>query len=122
MDDPVCAHLPEFGARGKVRVTFRHLLTHTAGMDYVNTSGSDSTWEETVAKICGVSLRKNWVPGREARYDVSSAWFILGEVVSRKSGMALDGYVHQQIFAPDLARLSWTAPGSELWTRLASFP
>ena len=29
IDDPVCSHLPEFGAGGKGCLTFRHLLTHT---------------------------------------------------------------------------------------------
>ena len=31
LDDPVARHLPEFAARGKERITLRHLLTHTGG-------------------------------------------------------------------------------------------
>ena len=31
LDDPVARHIPEFGARGKERVTIRHVLTHTGG-------------------------------------------------------------------------------------------
>ncbi len=98
IDDPVCSHLPDFGAGGKERLTFRHLLTHTAGIGPVDVAWSESSWEEIVAKIWDAPLRDDWLPGRQARYDVANAWFVLGEVVSRKRGMAFDRYVHQEIF------------------------
>ncbi len=98
VDDSVCVHLPEFGVRGKACLTFRHLLTHTAGIGPVDVPWSESSWEEIVAVICDAPLREDWVPGRRARYDVANAWFVLAEVVSRKSGMAFDRYVHQEIF------------------------
>ena len=100
IDEPVCAHLPEFGARGKACLTFRHLLTHTAGIGPVDVAWSEASWEEIVAGICDAPLREGWAPGRRARYDVANAWFVLAEVVSRKSGMAFDRYVHQEIFDP----------------------
>ena len=98
IDDPVCSHLPDFGAGGKERLTFRHLLTHTAEIGPVDVAWSESSWEEIVAKIWDAPLRDDCLPGRQARYDVANAWFVLGEVVSRKRGMAFDRYVHQEIF------------------------
>ncbi|MDE2886950.1 MAG: serine hydrolase [Gemmatimonadota bacterium] len=100
MDDPVCSHLPEFGAGGKERLSFRHLLTHTAGIGPVDVAWSESSWEEIVAGICDAPLREDWAPGRRARYDVANAWFVLAEIVSRKTGMAFDRYVHREIFDP----------------------
>lgn len=100
IDDPVRVHLPEFGVRGKACLTFRHLLTHTAGIGPVDVAWSESSWEEIVAGICDAPLREDWAPGRRARYDVANAWFVLAEVISRKSGMAFDSYVHQEIFDP----------------------
>ncbi|MDE3000090.1 MAG: serine hydrolase [Gemmatimonadota bacterium] len=100
IDDPVGDHLPEFGARGKACLTFRHLLTHTAGIGPVDVAWSEASWEEIVAGICDARLREDWVPGRRARYDVANAWFVLAEVVLRKRGMAFDSYVHQEVFDP----------------------
>ncbi|HEY6300180.1 MAG TPA: serine hydrolase domain-containing protein [Candidatus Binatus sp.] len=34
LDDPVARHIPEFGAKGKERVTIRHVLTHTGGFPF----------------------------------------------------------------------------------------
>ena len=100
IDDPVCSHLPEFGAGGKACLTFRHLLNHTGGIGPADVAWSESSWDEIVASICDAPLREDWLPGRQARYDVANAWFVLAEVVSRKCGMAFDSYVHQKIFDP----------------------
>lgn len=118
IDDPVCAHLPEFGVRGKACLTFRHLLTHTAGIGPVDVAWSESSWGEIVAGICDAPLREDWVPGRRARYDVANAWFVLAEVVSRKSGMAFDRYVHQDIFDPlDMSNCSLSMDSSTYQTK-----
>ncbi len=100
IDDPVCLHLPEFGAGGKAGLTFRHLLTHTGGIGPVDIAWFESSWDEIVAAICDAPLRDDWLPGRRARYDVANAWFVLGEIVSRKSGRVFDIYAHQEIFEP----------------------
>lgn len=100
IDDPVCSRLPAFGAGGKSGLTFRHLLTHTGGIGPVDVAWSESSWDEIVAAICDAPLRDDWLPGRQARYDVANAWFVLGEIVSRKSGRAFDNYVHHEIFDP----------------------
>lgn len=100
IDDLVCDHLPRFGENGKEGLTFRHLLTHTAGIGSAEIDWSESSWEEIVAKVCKAPLRENWLPGRQARYDVANAWVVLAEVVSQKSAMAFDEYVHERILGP----------------------
>ena len=118
IDDLVCAHLPEFGVRGKARLTFRHLLTHTAGIGPVDVAWSKASWEEIVAGICDAPLREGWVPGRRARYDVANAWFVLAEVVSRQSGMRFDRYVHREIFDPlDMPNCSLSMDASTFQAR-----
>ena len=100
IDDPVCLHLPDFAAGGKSGLTFRHLLTHTGGIGPVDVAWLESSWEEIAARICNAPLRDGWLQGRQARYDVANAWFVLAEVVSRKSGRVFHGYVRQEIFEP----------------------
>ena len=76
--------IPPFGCRGKEPITFRHLLTHTAGIGHVDLGWSDTTWDEQISRICKANLLPGAVPGECTGYDVANAWFILGEAVKRR--------------------------------------
>lgn len=107
LDDPVAAHIPEFGAHGKERITLRHLLTHTAGIRMLDVGWPDHSWEEILARICGMRPEPRWAPGEKAGYHTASSWFVLGEVVRRVDGRPFDRYVRQEIFEPLGASDSW---------------
>ena len=97
LDDPVVAHVPEFGCGGKGDVTIRHVLTHTGGFRDAETGYPEATWEESVTAVCAAPLESDWVPGRTAGYHVASSWFILGEIVRRLSGEEFPDFVRREL-------------------------
>jgi len=80
LDDPVVKFIPEFGARGKAAITVRHLLTHMAGIRWVEWTPS---WDEMIARICQAPIEPRWVPGRTAGYHAFTGWYVLGEIFRR---------------------------------------
>lgn len=100
LDDPVARHLPEFAANGKEAVTVRHLLTHTGGFRFLDLGDATTPWDEILRRICIAPLEKNWTPGQRAGYHPYTSWYVLGELVSRLSGMSYSQYVRDRIFLP----------------------
>lgn len=107
LDDRVSCYIPEFGAGGKDAITLRHLLTHTAGFRFVEARWRPVPWDVVIASICAAPLEPDWMPGRRAGYHVSSAWFILGELIRRVDGRPYERYVREEIFLPLGMADSW---------------
>lgn len=107
LDDPVARYIPEFAARGKERVTLRHILTHTGGFRGIAGTWTNRPWDQIIAHICQSALEPGWVPGHKAGYHVASGWFILGEIVQRIDARPFDRYVREEIFLPLGMRDSW---------------
>ena len=116
LDDEVARHVPEFGVRGKERVTIRHLLTHTAGFRGAATSWGGSSWEEIIGRICQSPLEPGWEPGKKAGYHISSSWFMLAEVVRRIEGRPFDQYVRDSVFLPLGMKESWVGMPTEVFS------
>ena len=92
--------IPEFGCKGKQRVTIAQLLTHTAGMS----AGFPPVPQEmmgnleaVVAAVCQQGLDS--LPGEAVSYSPITAHAVLGEVIRR-----LDGETRslRQIFTDDI--------------------
>jgi CubicO group peptidase (beta-lactamase class C family) len=107
LDDPVARHVPEFARGGKEAVTLRHLLTHSGGFRTLAIGGPNRTWEENLARICAVPLEAGWVPGERTAYHPASSWYVLGEIVARRSGLPIDRYLRERIFEPLGMESSW---------------
>ncbi len=107
LDDPIARHLPEFAARGKERITLRHVLTHTGGIRMLSVGWPDASWDEILDNICQARPEPRWEPGEKAGYHLSSSWFLLGEVVRRVDGRHFRHYVRQEIFEPLGMMDSW---------------
>lgn len=107
LDDPVARHIPEFGQKGKEKITLRHILTHTAGIRMLDTGWPQKSWDEIIARLCAMKPEPRWVPGEKAGYHMASSWFILGEVVRRVDGRPFEHYVREEIFGPLDMRDSW---------------
>lgn len=105
-DDPVAAHVPEFGANGKERVTLRHLLTHTARLA---APVGDESWPGLLATACASPLAEGWEPGRRAAYSPRLGYSVLGEVVRRLDGRPLDACVSEDVLEPLGMGDSWLA-------------
>lgn len=96
--DPVSLYIPEFAANGKERITIEQLMTHRAGLppdneisDYVGVSLKPL---EEIYKLHPV-----YEPG--TRFVYSDVGFIVAaEIVRRVSGMYIDQFARENIFAP----------------------
>jgi CubicO group peptidase (beta-lactamase class C family) len=121
LDQPVGNILPELSAPqvlegfddsgaprlrpAKRPITLRHLLTHTAGFGYevwdaqliryVKASGTPSG---TTGKLASLRLPLVFDPGERWEYGINLDW--VGRVVEAVSGLPLEVYFRQHIFAP----------------------
>lgn len=95
LDAAARTYLPEM-ADG--RITIRHLLTHTSGLaPDVDLRDTWSGYDEGVRRACA-SMPLN-EPGIVFRYsDIN--FILLGEIVHRVSGEALDVFASKEIFEP----------------------
>jgi CubicO group peptidase (beta-lactamase class C family) len=107
LDDPVAAHIPEFGSKGKEHVSIRHVLTHTGGFPGAVVAWSAEPWEKIIAELCDAPLAPGWVPGERMGYHVASGWYALAEVVRRLDGRPYSQYVREEIFEPLDMRDTW---------------
>jgi CubicO group peptidase (beta-lactamase class C family) len=85
---PVADVIPEFGIKGKHRVTVAQLLSHSGGMSAGMPPGLSmelaGNLEATVAAICNQPLEG--LPGETVNYSAVTAHAILAEMVRRVDG------------------------------------
>lgn len=98
---PISDVIPEFGFRGKDRLTFWHLLTHTAGLrpdPFYN-----AIWqprEQVLNAIYAAELPADATPGAEAYYGQLWAWTILAEAMERRLGRDHRSFLEKEILEP----------------------
>jgi CubicO group peptidase (beta-lactamase class C family) len=115
--EPAVRHLPEFTGQGKDEITVEHLLIHRSGLIADNSildyrDGRASAWKA----ICALKLRDK--PG--ARFVYSDVGYIvLGELVARLGGKALDAFCREHIFRPAGMMETVFKPVEELRRRCA---
>jgi len=113
LDDPVAKALPSFAERDKEEVTFRHLLTHSAGLkpwrgfhEQLRTRDKKS-FDRQVQTPAG----REWILDRVLRsglvHDIGEAavygdldFIALGAAVEAISGKRLDVFCAERIFQP----------------------
>jgi CubicO group peptidase (beta-lactamase class C family) len=98
LDDPVSKHIPEFGVEGKEAITIRDLLVHRSGLIPDNAI-ADYADGPLKAKERLFALKLSAPIGSKFMYsDVN--FMVLGEIVARVSGRALNEFAHCEVFAP----------------------
>ncbi len=101
LDDPVAHYLPEFGKKGKHRITLRHVLTHRAGIPRIPPQLADPNLlgrpGDILALLCDQS--PDWRPGRRLGYHALTGGYVLGAVIERVTGKDV-----QQFLADEVAR------------------
>ncbi|MCP3961596.1 MAG: serine hydrolase [bacterium] len=96
LDSPVQEFLPRFVGEGKEKVTVRHLLTHSSGVDwwaplYEEVRGQDAY----VERIQAMDLV--YEPGTDTKYS-DLGLILLGEILERVAGQPLDAFVRERVF------------------------
>ena len=110
-DQPVVSVVPEFGVHGKGGVTLRHVLTHTGGFRYpagqteLFTAGIEP--DALLQAVNDAPLE--WEPGTRGGYHPVTGFHVLGEVIYRIDGRAVEDYVAEEIFEPLGMADSWFA-------------
>ena len=127
LEAPIGALLPALAAPqilengllrpAKQKITLKHLLTHTSGMSYPFASAELTAWQRAqpnppppgTAEWLNVPLL--FEPGTRWEYGLSTDW--VGRAVEAASGVSLDEYFQQHIFAPLGMQNTGFTPGSE---------
>ena len=125
LDTPVVRYLPEWAAAAKsdpdptwrARVTIRNLLLHDSGLPahrdfYKGAKGHDAV----LARVLAEPLVHQ--PGTQVEYS-DLGFIMLGEIVQRLTGVTLDEYAKQHIFAPLGINASLFNPPRKLWPTIA---
>src|SRR5262249_37815587 len=117
LTDPVARHLPAFGRNGKDKVTVEHLLLHVSGLPAGNpvaeyAGGRKEALDRIYALRCAAE------PGAKFVYS-DLGYIVLGELVERLSGEALDVFARKHVWEPLGLRDTGFKPGKALAARAA---
>jgi CubicO group peptidase (beta-lactamase class C family) len=92
---------PEFGCRGKDRVTVRQVLLHTAGvpgLPAATTPEDLCDWEHMCTVLAGE--QPWWEPGTRFGYHALTFGFLLGEVIRRVTGQTVAELLRELVTGP----------------------
>jgi CubicO group peptidase (beta-lactamase class C family) len=124
LDDPVAAHIPEFGVRGKEAVTLRQVWTHTCAMLHVEQKLFPVRYRlsqaENIALICASGLDRGRTPGLSAGYQTSTVTLLLAEIIARKRGTDFRQLARETLFLPLGMTDSWLGMTAEAVARYAN--
>jgi CubicO group peptidase (beta-lactamase class C family) len=99
LDAPVAEWIPEFGTNGKDAVTLRHLLTHTGGFPLAPLGYPKM--KERAARLAAFSQwRLTSPPGSQLEFHLTSAAWVIAELVLRATGTPLPDYLRAEIARP----------------------
>ena len=122
LDTPVAEILPEFRLADRDvadRVTLRHLLAHTSGIDgdlYHDTGRGDDCLERYVAACA--DLPQCHPLGGAFSY-CNAGYSILGHIVERLTGQVWDAALRERLLDPAGLHHTWTLPEDALRFRTA---
>lgn len=98
LNDPVSAYLPEFAQNGKRDITVRELLTHYSGL--APDLDLKTVWQgrSTAFKMAMEQTPENPPGSRFVYSDIN--FIVLGFLVESVTGVALNDYAAENVFAP----------------------
>lgn len=117
LDEPVSAYVPEFKVGDLAKITVRHLATHSSGMPggdldfygcWRDQQPGESITDTYFRHALGRAVRGvAYEPGTWHVYS-DPAVTILGEIITRASGLTVPQIMQQRIFDPlELKRIGW---------------
>jgi CubicO group peptidase (beta-lactamase class C family) len=100
LDDCVSEYIPEFAAHGKSAITVQHLLTHTHGYQPPLLDWPRLAWKEIISSICAARVPEGRVPGEYAAYDPQTGWYLLAEILQRRTGEPYFERIRRTVLEP----------------------
>ncbi len=103
LDADITTYLPDYPAQGH-RIPVRRLLDHTSGIkgytemeSFGEIATRDLPQDSLVARFAAEPF--DFAPGEALIYN-NSAYFLLGRIIEKVSGMSYEDYVEKNLFAP----------------------
>jgi CubicO group peptidase (beta-lactamase class C family) len=101
VEAPVATYWPEFAAAGKQDMPVSHLLSHQAGLAWIDgtmTLEEALAWEPVVERLAAETPK--WEPGTATGYHAVTYGWLVGEVVKRISGKSLGTFFRDEVAGP----------------------
>jgi uncharacterized protein YbbC (DUF1343 family) len=117
LNDRVSTFVPGFERYGKADITIRHLMTHASGLRPDVDLGDVWSGSETAIGIAIEEVPTAPAGERFVYSDIN--YFLLGDIVRRVSGKALDSFAHERIFGPLGMKDTTFLPPASLVPRIA---
>jgi len=117
LNDRVSSYIPGFERYGKGAITIRHLMTHVSGLRPDLDMTEEFSDSETAIARAIEELPTAPAGERFVYSDIN--YFLLGDIVSRVSGMTLDRFAAEHIFKPLGMRDTMFNPPEALRPRIA---
>ena len=100
-DDTVATYWPEFAASGKGDVTIAQMMSHQAGLPYVDAElGFDDAMAVTPMVEALAAQAPIWAPGTQHGYHAVTYGWLAGELVRRVDGRTLGTYFADEVAGP----------------------
>ncbi len=104
LDAPLSTWFPEWAEGDKAKVTLRHVLTHTSGIEHGADALALNAQKDRLAYVRQARLAKP--PGTEWSYN-NDAIMLLSGIIAQAAGRQADDYLKERLFDP-LGIKDWT--------------
>ncbi len=103
LEDPITKFIENYPMHGHT-ITIHHLLVHTSGIkSYTSLESWRKLWRKDMNPMEMIDLFKNepmdFAPGEKWSYN-NSAYFMLGYIIEKASGMPYPEFLEKRIFSP----------------------
>lgn len=103
LQDEITKYIPDYPVQGH-KITIHHLLTHTSGIrSYTSMQDWQPLWRKDLTPSEMIDVFKNqpmdFAPGEQYLYN-NSAYFMLGYIIEKASGLSYAQFLKERIFEP----------------------
>jgi CubicO group peptidase (beta-lactamase class C family) len=99
LDERVADVIPEFATNGKDTVTVEHVLTHSAGFPFAP-MGYPKMLDRSDRLAAFGRWRLDWEPGSQFQFHLTSAAWVIAELVERRTGITFAEYLRTAVVEP----------------------